>query len=885
MSLRESLNRLRYLAGLGRGEMDLEDEMRFHLEARAAELESGGMPRDEARALARREFGSLALAQEESRAAWEFRWLRDFASDLRHALRACLRTPAFTLTAVLSLALGIGGASAIYTALDAVLWKPLPVADPDRLVAFSISRENRNPATGLPAAFVSRLRASGVFAAVAVMDDDGLSFTYDGRAERIIGETVSPGYFDLLGVPPFLGQCFTEGVRRGQWAAEAVLSYRFWQTRFGGDPAVIGRTIHLNTYPFTIVGVTPPSFFGLTRGTDSELRIPLLPDGREVAQVEQISGTPDRWFDVVARLRPGTAIAATQAATDAQFQEFLRDTSLPRFRNAGLRHVQVLPDARGSDDFVLPFRNPLYVLLVLVAILLAIACTNVAGLLLARASARSREFAIRTSIGAGRFRLIRQMLAESLLLSGIGGVLSVAVAWRAGELLFHFLPQGHIPMALDLRPDGRALVFTLAISLVTGILFGLAPAFQSTRDGPGAALKNDSAASAGAGRSANFRRLLVVAQVAFSVVLLIGTGVFVRTLSQLRPRDYRRPDRVVLFTMKPQREIYSDARKLQLAAELVRRVSALPGVQSAALAEEGPFGSRPASTEVQVPGLGPVEAGDDAVTPGFFDTIGIPRIAGRDFNAGDDQHSPLVAVINQDLARNLFPGRNPLGRSLDVGSGSRIRRCVIVGVVAATHYYDVHAPLEPFVWVPIAQNPPYMPTLHVRTRADPAVVIAAVRRVFDSVDKGFPVFNVRSMEARIEDSLASERMVANLSGAFGGLALLLAAVGLYGILAYSVSRRTREIGIRVALGAGSASVLWLIAREALILLGAGGVAGLLLAVAALRGMARYLGPVAAMDPPTACACLAGMLVVAAAAVSFPALRGLRISPIDCLRQD
>jgi hypothetical protein len=288
--LTEWINRLRHFGRCRQFEAGLEDEIRFHIETRVAELMGSGLSRSAALLQAHREFGSVALAREESRGVWQFRWLQDFAADIRHGLRTCRRSPAFTLTAVLSLALGIGGTSAIYSALDAVLWKPLPVENPGTLVAFSVTRQSGDPMNLLPAAFVSQLRASRLFAGVTIITDDGLSFSYDGRAERILGEVVSPGYFEVLGVPPILGQAFTPEVRRGHWAPEAVLSYHFWKRRFGGDPTIVGRTIRLNTYPFTIVGVSPPSFSGLVRGTDYELRIPILPDGQEAGQINEISG-------------------------------------------------------------------------------------------------------------------------------------------------------------------------------------------------------------------------------------------------------------------------------------------------------------------------------------------------------------------------------------------------------------------------------------------------------------------------------------------------------------------------------------------------------------------------------------------------------------------
>ncbi|HKA00228.1 MAG TPA: ABC transporter permease, partial [Candidatus Solibacter sp.] len=483
----ELSNRLR---GRASGfDAELDQEIRFHLEARSAELEGAGVPPGEARLQARREFGPIAIAGEESRDAWHFRWVQDFFSDLHHAVRTFARSPIFTLTAVISLGLGIGATSAIFTSVDAVLWRPIPVAKPDELVHFAITRGKLEPETDLPAPFARQLSASGVFDSVLMTSGDGLSFIYDGRAERIIGEFVSPNYFEALGVRPYLGENFSATVRAGDWAAEAVLTYSFWQRRFGGDHGVIGRTFRLNDHPFTIVGVSQPGFFGVVRGVDYELRIPLLPEGRDLPKVAQISGRPDRWIDAIGRLKPGVTMAQTQSAADAQLQSFLRTTNLKKFQTAHLEHMQLSPAARGYDEYTSRFHTPLYVLLVLVGIVLLIACSNVANMLLARATAGARELAVRVSIGAGRFRLIRQMLAESLLLSALGGLIGLAIANWAAEVLFSFLPQGHISFVINLHPDRRALLFTFAVSLATGLIFGLLPALQATRGDIASTLK------------------------------------------------------------------------------------------------------------------------------------------------------------------------------------------------------------------------------------------------------------------------------------------------------------------------------------------------------------------------------------------------------------
>jgi predicted permease len=886
MFLRQWTNRLRHLTGRRRFDKDLEDEMQLHFEMRTRALEESGLSQVEAETRARREFRRDASTREQSREAWRFTWLEDLVADVRHSLRSFRRTPAFASTAVLSLALGIGATSTIYTAVDAVLWKPLPVEKPGQLVNFSVVRQTEEPSHSLPVAFISQLQRAGIFAGVTAEGDDGLSFSYSGSsgAERIMGEVVSPNYFVVLGIKPFLGQGFSPDVRSGKWAPEAVLSYNFWRRRFGGDPKVLGQTIYLNTYPFEIVGVSSPFILGIERGVDEQLCIPILPQGREIQQIDLISGDPRQELGPVARLKAGSTLAQAQGALDAQFEEFLRTTTDQRFRDSGVQAVHLVPGTWGLDNYMDAFRTPLIVLMILAGIVLITACFNVANMLLARGAARAGEFALRASLGAGRLRLARQLLAESILLSLAGGALGVVLAnWTAGAL-FGFLPQSNVRLAIDLHVDWRALVFTFSIALLTGILFGLLPAFQATGGSTANVLKSDTPAST-PGRHARFRKILVMAQVAFSLALLIAAGVFVETVGKLRPSGYSvNPARVLLFTMKPQQEIYSDLRKLQISSELVQRISELPGVASVALAENGPLGARWDDSAVARPGREPIDASRDAVSPGFFDTVGIRRISGRDFNAQDKLGAPLVAVANESLVRLLYLNEEPLGQTLNIRVGGKSQSYRIIGVVADTHYYDLHKLEGPFVWIALWQNAPYMPTLFVHTQlASNAGMTARVLEQFNRVDKGFPVFDIKTMADRIEDSLAGERMVANLSGAFGIVALMLAAVGLYGILAYSVSRRTREIGIRMALGAGPGSVLWMVAREAFVLVGFGSAAGLLIALAAFRAISHYLQGVASVQPVEVLACVFGMLLTALCALAVPAIRACKIDPLRALR--
>jgi len=814
--------------------------------------------------------------------------LRDGLQDLRFGLRMLRKSPGFAAIAVLSLALGIGANSAIFTALDAVLWKPLPVADPDSLVRLAITRKNRNEIGMVPAAFADSLSKADIFADVITLTMDGVSFSYDDRAERISGEVVSPNFFTALGVVPYMGLGFSPEVRAGHWSPEVVLSYRFWLRRFAGDASVIGRTVRVNGYPFTVVGVSPPEF-SVWRGFEPELHLPSLPAGQQLSQIELLDGSPGHSVMMMARLKSRATIAQAEAAADIPFQNFLRTMPAPELSSAGYQRLRVLDHARGWNR-VEGLQAPLFTLFALVSIVLLIACANVANLLLVRATARRAELAVRASMGANRSRLLRQMLAESLLLSLLGGALAIVVANWVTPAMLKLLPKGHVEFVLNLQPDARAMFFTFALALLTSILFGLTPAIQATRGDLAATLKAGSNASIGESRRASFRQLLVVSQVALSLMLLIVTGVCLRTVAQLRQVEFQvSPESVLLFTLKPQPELYTTEQRSLLATELVRRVSEIPGAQSVALAEAGPLSSRFSGRgfPIETPGRDPTLGDLDSVSPRFFETIGVPLLAGRDFTAADRPGAPPVAIINQSLALEFFKNENPLGRSLTCTIGQDRRGPYeIVGVVADVHYTDLRQAPRPMAWITFQEGPPYMPTLHVRSSSrDTAAMTAAVRREFDALDKGFPVFDIKTLELRIEHKLAQERIVAYFAAAFGVLAIFLAAVGLYGVLAYSVSRRTREIGIRMALGATRSDVLWMAFKESAWLVSAGIAIGAPMALAATRLISSTLFDIGAIDP-VATLIAASLLVGVAAVASFiPARRASRIDPMVALRHE
>jgi predicted permease len=557
----------------------------------------------------------------------------------------------------------------------------------------------------------------------------------------VLGEVVSANYFDVLGVRSMLGQPFTPEVRRGDWAAEVVLSHGFWQRQFGGDRSIIGRTIRLNTQPFTIVGVSPAGFRGLERGTEIDVRMPILPDGRELAQVALIGANPERALSAVARLKAGSSLAHASVLASQQLGQFLRIAPSRRYSDRGIDRVTLVPVGNGDSGVLGQLHTPLYVLFVMVALVLLVACANVANVLLARAAARGRELAVRMSIGAGRSRLVRQMLAESLLLSLVAGLVAVAIGTWAARGLVHFVPQGHVATDLDLQMDTATVLFAFALSLVACVTFGLAPALRTTRFSLVAMLKADSRASTGDLSGGALRKLLVVSQVACSLVLLIGAGIFVRTMIDLWPTDYGgRPERVVLLTMKPQREIYTPDQRHALMTEIVRRVSGMPGVQAAGVAEYGPLGSRTSERQESVeaqPGRA-VRAEVDWVSGGFFQAVGLPRIAGRDLTAADAPGAPRVVVVNRSLAHALFGDANPLGRGIRLTHVADGPTYEVVGVVGDSRYYDVHGAARPTLFFAFQDAAPYMPTLLVRG-AHPNIdtLVSAVRRELDALDDGF----------------------------------------------------------------------------------------------------------------------------------------------------
>jgi len=885
--LRNIVTGLRSLFRKERVDRELDEELGAYLEMAAAEKMKQGMTRQEAFRAVRLERGSPEVTKEIVRSAtWES-FLETCWQDVRFGLRMLRKNPDFTAVVVLMLALGIGANAAIFNTANAVLWRTLPVADPQSLVRLIAVRQDRTEHESIPIGIAEELRRSrNIVSDVITRSDDGLSFSYKGgAAERVVGEVVSANFFDSLGIRPALGQGFSAAVQKGQWAPEVVLSYRFWQRRFGSDPHVLGQSIRLNDYPFTIVGVSPEDFYSLVVGFDPELRVPQMPPGQSLSQSELLS-TADA--AIMARLKPGIGIVQAEAAADAACEQFLQDDRFNQHEANPTRHIRLAPGARGWQGDLAHYRTSLLVLVGLACVVLLVASFNLTSMLHARATTRRRELAVRAAIGAGKSRLVRQMFTESTLLATAAGAVSLAIMSSTGETILGFLPQGHINVVLNVSPDLRTLWFTAALTVFVGVLMGLVPALYVTRSNLTLALKSDSAASIGDARGAVFRRVLTMGQVALSLLLLTMAGLFERSLMNLRAADpFPEPDRVLVFRMKPQKELYDGQKIRNFTAEVAQRMSTLPGVNFAGLAEEGPYGSRGAMHVTVGASDGRTARSDmDIVSPGLFATLGIPLLNGRDFSVRDGERAKRVVVVDEVLARQLFGNDDAVGKMVEASVQEGDVEFEIIGVVGASRYFDLHQSPPPMIFFSLQQAGPYMPTLHVRAgSANTATVVSEVRREFGVIDKNVPIFDIKTLRDRALDNLAQQRLVSDLAAAFGALALTLVTIGLYGLVAFSVAQRTREIGIRVALGAERKQIMSLIAWQGMQVVLIGVALGLPISFLLARQIAGMLYAVHADDPLSFATVMFVLGVVTMLACYIPARRAMRVDPMIALRYE
>ena len=831
----------------------------------------------------------------------------NLGQDLRFALRTFKKSPVFVGVAVLSLALGIGANTAIFTLVDQLLLRLLPVKDPQQLVMLW----GRGPHYGsnngrykLSYPMYEDFRDHNqVFSGMFCRWDTSLSVSDGGKTERVDGELVSGTYFQVLGVGAALGRVLTpddDKVPGGH--PIAVISYRYWQDRFGGSHDVIGKKLLVNGYPFTVVGVSRAGFDGTDPGSSPQIRIPIMMEAQispQFAEFYSLKSRRGRWVNVYGRLKPGLTMVQAKASLQPYFHQILEmEVQQKEFAQAAAEtkqrfltmFIELLPGSKGDSGLRRQFASPLLVLTALVGLVLLIACANVANLQVARATARQKEVAVRLALGASRSRIISQLLVESLALALAGGAVGLMVAVWMDRALLRFLPAGDSPLTLSTTPDWRILLFNVGLTLLTGVIFGLAPALQATRPNMAGTLKDQVGSIAG-GTSVGLRKILVAAQVSLSLLLLIGAGLFIRSLSNLKDLDSGfRTGNLIGFAIDPPMNGYKPERSLDFYRRLRESLDVLPGVQSASLAVMPVLAGWEWDSSMAVEGYQhkPSEAPDphmQFVSPDYFKTMDVPILLGRDFRMTDGRGAPKVCIVNEKFARRFFKEGLAVGKHIGMGGDPGTKLDIeIVGVVRDTKYESMRDEVPQEVYRPYHQMEFVIGMFaYVRTARRPEQAFANIRRVVNGLDPDLPIFQMKTIETQMEESLITERLVATLSSGFGVLATLLAAIGLYGVMAYIVAQRTREIGVRIALGASGRDVIFLVMRDVILLTGIGIVVGLPAAALLTRLVTSQLYGIQPNDVRTIVAATMGIALVALLAGYLPAQRAMRVDPVRALR--
>ena len=852
-------------------------------------------------------------------------WVEVLGRDFGYALRTLRRSPGFAAVAALTLALGIGANTAIFTLLDQVMLRLLPVKNPQQLVLLTMRGHHYGNNWGGNAISYPMYRDfqdhNEVFSGMFCRFPNHVSLTFNGQSERAAAELVSGTYFPVLGVGAILGRTFTpddDRIRDGH--PLVVLSYDYWKQRFGGDPQIVGRTVLVNNYQMTIVGVAQPGFDGVELGFATKIFIPVMMEKEIIiGNDKMLTDRRSRWVNAFGRLKPGVSETKAKASLQPFMHSMLEmEVKEAAFRNASAYDreqflkcwIDLWPGSQGRAELRSELSTPLWVLMATTGMVLLIACANIANLLLARASGRQKEIAVRLAMGATRGRIIAQLLIETLSLSALGGILGLALAfWADKALMTIYLPSDASGLNISTAPDMRILIFTLAVSVATGVIFGLAPALQSTRPDVGRTLKDQAGAVVGGAGHGRLRSALVVTQVALSLLLLIGAGLFLRSLknlSNLGPGF--RADRLVGFNIDPSLNGYSVPRLKSFYQQLTDSIDSLPGVQSAAVASVRIMENNEWDSSMTVEGYAAPKPEDRAqpymnmIGPGYFATMGIPIVAGRDFRLTDNREvrreeltnepenerwSPTAVIINEKFARKYFAGRNPVGMHVGFGSDPGTPTPMeVIGVVKDVKYTNLRDEIPEQAFIP------YMGsrfvgemTVYVRTVGEPNQLMTSVRARVREMDANLPIYAMRTMDEQVSNSLSTERMIASLSTVFGFVATMLAIIGLYGVMSYSVSQRTREIGIRMALGAEQGKVIGMVMREVLVLIAIGVALGVPAALLLTRVVKSQLYGLQAHDPWTLGLATALLIFVACAAGYIPALRASRVDPMRALRYE
>ncbi len=883
---------------------ELEIELRSHIDALTEENIRRGMSREEALYAARREFGGIERTKESYRDQRGLPFFETLEQDLRYASRMLVRNPGFTAVTILTLALGIGANTGLFSLINSVLLGNLPVRNAQELVVIKYTDARSQEAEedfSYPMYQAIRDKNT-VFANVLTRSGVSFNTSYGGQSEHAGGEMVSGNYFETLGVQPFLGRLIgPEDDRTPGAHPVAVLSYGYWQRRFGSDPAVVGKKIILNENPIRIIGIAPPGFYGTDMAQNPDIRVPMMmATVFRPVPANRLQNPRHRWMTVLARRKPEVTAAEAQASLDilyhqvlaAELEELGASVNAHDKERALASRIQLDPGNQGFAHLRGEMERPLLLMFCVTGIVLLVACANLANLLLARNAKRRQEISVRLAIGAGRGRLIRQWLTESLLLSVLGGCAGIVVAYWAKTGLLGFLPADysanvHAPM------DLRVLGFALLASLVTGLLFGLAPALQLSQTGVSIALRADSPSIASGERLFSLRSALIFLQVALSLPLLIGAGLFLHSLRNLRGVNMGFvKENVFLATLNPSMNGYPQERIKSLYDDLLARVRTLPGVRAASLTTSSVISGGWDQESVKVEGYQPgpdenVSPNAAIVSPGYFATMGMPLVEGRDFTEQDTVTRAKVVIINETMAHYFFGNKNPLGKKIGTDDDPQVPADrEIIGVVKDAKYVRLSEAPRRHFYAPMAQEERLFDmTLQVRTSGDPEKIGDFVRAQVHDMDANLPLYATTTLEIQIDESLAQERLLTWLSSLFGLLATLLASLGLSGVVAFSVARRTREIGMRMALGAQPRDILRNVVSHMAFLVTAGMAVGLAAAYALSRLLGSMLFNVGSADPLAFAGACFLLGVVAALAAYLPAQRATEVDPVVALRYE
>jgi predicted permease len=953
-SLKRFFTRLANVAARRRNDQRLKEEVEEHLALQTEEYVRAGLPPAEARRQAIFKFGPVEAVREQHFAEVRLPFIETLLQDLRFAFRMLAKSPGFTAVVIVTLALGIGANTAIFSFIDGILLRSLPVKDPQQLLVLSWSAHARPKLAGhsdygdclnlqrdcsFSIPFFKSLRAhtntfSGMAAYAGPLDYD---LSGNGPASMAQGQYVSGDFFATLGVNTIVGRPLGMHDDSPSAPPAIVLSYAYWQRAFSGERSAVGRIVRLNNISTVIVGVAEPRFTNLTPGNPVDFFMPFSVSDRIRSEHwghgDRTSDPGVWWSVVVGRLKPGVSLAQAQAAATTMFVSETTHGATPLLNEADAPSIKLLPAAEGLDGESSQIAPMFYLLMFAVGLILLITCANVAGLLLARSATRQREMAVRLALGAGRTRILRQLLTESMLLSLVGGALGIFLSLWGIKSISMLFSSGYEAFPFAIAPDWRVLLFTVCVTFAVGILFGLAPAVRGARIDLTPSLKETSSSLPGSaahsGRWFRLGKALVVTQVALSIVVLIGAGLLVRTLRNLHNLNPGFDARsILLFGINPAAAGYTDRKTAQLYSDLQQRFAALPGVISASYSEDALLSGRWSSDDVHLDGAPPRQNVDTArLTVGlnFFSTMRIPLLAGRTFNSTDFAEAsainaaitnaeeiaikakashaanpavavspavskpnlaPLPVIINETFARQCFPNQNPLGKHFSnpqedneppLGPQSGY---LVVGIAGDAKYNSLRPDIEPTIYMPLVSNAAHF---ELRTAADPLALVKLVHGIVSSVDDNLPLFEVRTQTEQIDQTLYLDRLMSHISSAFALLALVLACIGLYGLLSYEVARRTRELGIRMALGAQRRDLLRLVVGQGLLLVMIGAVIGIAAAMGVTRFMSTILYGVHADDPLTFAGVAILLTLVALAACCIPARRATRVDPMEALR--